>query len=204
MDKKTIAEVGIPDSMFDFKKFYQWVAQQMPNDCKIAEVGVANGASALYLCHELYKLGKTFKLYMVDDMDYGKYEQMKSIYQNIIATGFGEETEVIPYPSLVAADKFNDGYFDFVFLDSSHTYPETKFEILKWYPKVKDEAILAGHDYNQVEVNMSVEEVVPTYFTREPINDQTFKAEKVLHIETTEKNYGVFWLKKQWYLKLKL
>lgn len=200
--RKTIDEVGIPSSMFDFRGFYTRMANELPNDCKIAEVGVADGASALYLCYELHRLGKTFKMYMIDGLQYGGYEQLKSIYQNIIATGFGNEIEVVPYSSLDATDKFNDGYFDFVFLDSSHTYPETKWEILKWYPKVKDECVLAGHDYNSPEVNLSVNEVVPTFFTRQPINDQRFKPQKVLHIEDTDKGYGIFWLRKQWYLTL--
>ena len=70
--------------MFDFPHFYQRIAKELPNDCKICEVGVADGDSALFLAQELNRLGKKFKLYMVDNMDYGKYLQMKTIYQNII------------------------------------------------------------------------------------------------------------------------
>ena len=36
-----------PDSvMFDFASYYDMVAERLPDNCKIAEVGIANGKSA--------------------------------------------------------------------------------------------------------------------------------------------------------------
>jgi hypothetical protein len=40
-----------------------------------------------------------------------------------------------------------DGYFDGVFLDTTHTYEDTKREIGAWMPKIKKGGIFAGHDY---------------------------------------------------------
>jgi len=188
--------------MFDFPHFYQRIAKELPDDCKICEVGVADGDSALYLAQELHRLGKKFKLYMVDNMDYGKYLQMKTIYQNIIKSGLGEFIEVVPFGSLEASEMFNDGYLDFCYIDSSHTYEETKKEIRAWYPKVKDECILAGHDYNADEVRRAVEEVVPKVFVRDNLGDRSFNPENVLQSEDTLNNFGVWFFKKQWYLKL--
>jgi cephalosporin hydroxylase len=188
--------------MFDFPHFYQRIAKELPDDCKICEVGVADGDSALFLAQELNRLGKKFKLYMVDNMDYGKYLQMKTIYQNIIKSGLGEFIEVVPFGSLEAAEMFNDGYLDFCYIDSSHTYEETKKEIRAWYPKVKDEYILAGHDYNADEVRRAVEEVVPKVFVRDDIGDRSFNPENVLQSEDTLNNFGVWFFRKQWYLKL--
>lgn len=188
--------------MFDFQHFYQKIAKELPDDCKVCEVGVANGDSALFLAQELNRLGKKFKLYMVDNMDYGGYVQMKTIYQNIIKSGLGEFIEVVPFASLHATEFFNDGYLDFCYIDSSHTYEETKKEIRAWYPKVKDGNILSGHDYNAPEVQQAVNEVVPKVFVRDEINGQHFNPEEVLQNEETLNGWGLWWFRKQWYLKL--
>ena len=188
--------------MFDFAAFYDRIAKELPNDCKVLECGVANGDSALFLAQKLHDYGKNFKLYMVDSMDYGKYIQICTIYENIIKSGLGANIEVVPFESLEAAEKFNDGYFDFVYIDSSHEYHSTKKEISAWYKKVKDEGILAGHDYNAPEVKQAVDETIPTYFIRTDIADRTFEPEKVLHTENTNNGWGLWWLRKQWYLSL--
>jgi predicted O-methyltransferase YrrM len=188
--------------MFDFAAFYDRIAKELPNDCKVMEIGVANGDSALFLAQKLHDYGKKFKLYMVDSMDYGKYVQICTIYENIIKSGLGSNIEVVPFESLEASEKFNDGYFDFVYIDSSHEYHSTKKEIPAWYKKVKDEGILAGHDYNAPEVKQAVDETIPTYFTRTDIEGRIFDPEKVLHTENTNNGWGLWWMRKQWYISL--
>lgn len=188
--------------MFDFSSFYSRMAKELPNNCRLVEVGIANGDSMLFLAQQLYSLGKDFKIYGVDSMQYGQYEQMKEIYTNVIKSGLGEYVEIVPYPSLSAASMFNDGYFDLIFIDSSHTYPETAKEIIAWHSKCKDEGIVSGHDYNAEEVNRSVHEVIPEYFTRTDIPDREFEPEKILHTEHTTNGWGVWWYRKQWYLQL--
>lgn len=188
--------------MFDFESFYDRIAEQMPHDCKVCEVGIANADSVIYLTQRLVELGKNPKVYAVDSMQYGGFIQMKVIYQNIIKSGLGEYIEVIPKESLDAVNDFNDGYLDFVFIDSSHTYEQTKLEIPVWYKKCKDEAILSGHDFFAPEVNKAVIETIPDFFTRTDIKDRTFEPEQILHSEDTRNHFGVWWLKKQWYIKL--
>jgi predicted O-methyltransferase YrrM len=188
--------------MFDFQHFYQRIAKELPNNARLAEVGIANGDSVIYLAQELKNLGKDFKIYAIDNMGYGGFFQMKTIYENIIKSGLGDYIEVIPYPSLECAKMFNDGFLDFVYIDSSHTYKETKQEVIEWYNKVKDEGILAGHDFNADEVNRAVSQIVPKIFVRSDIADREFEAEKVLHSEETTNGWGLWWFKKQWYLKL--
>lgn len=188
--------------MFDFSGVYDRIAKELPDNCKVCEVGVADGISALYLATRLHELGKKFKLYMVDNLDYGKYIQLCSIYQNIIKSGLGEFIEVVPYDTLEAATMFNHGYLDFVFIDSSHLYNETKAEIAIWYNKVKDKGILSGHDYNSDEVKRAVDEMIPTIITRNDIEDRIFEPEQFLHTEQTTNGYGVWWAQKDFYKKL--
>lgn len=190
-------------TMFDFASFYYKIAQELPNNCKVCEVGVADGDSALYLAKCLHSIGKDFTLYMVDNLDYGKYIQLCTIYENIIKSGLGEHIKVVPKDSIEASKDFNDGELDFLFLDSSHQYNETFQSIKAWYPKIKDEGIFSGHDYYLYEgVRNAVNELIPTHFKRTDIPDREFDYEQVLHIEQTEKNYGLFWVRKQWYLQL--
>lgn len=189
--------------MFDFSGFYDRIAKELPDNCKVCEVGVADGISALYLGKKLNELCKNFTLYMVDNLDYGKYIQLCKIYENIIESGLGENIKVIPKDSIEASKDFNDGELDFIFLDSSHQYDETKESIKAWVPKLKDEYIFSGHDYHLYDgVKKAVDELIPTQFKRTDIPDREFDYEKVLHIEQTEKEYGLFWFRKQFYLSL--
>lgn len=50
---------------------------------------------------------------------------------------------------------------NFVYIDSSHTYEETKEQLEIWWPKIALDGILAGHDYiNGAGVKKAVDEFV--------------------------------------------
>jgi predicted O-methyltransferase YrrM len=60
-------------------------------------------------------------------------------------------------------DEFEDNSFDFIYIDASHTYEDTKKDIELYLPKVKKGGIIGGHDYQQDEfpgVKKSVLELV--------------------------------------------
>jgi predicted O-methyltransferase YrrM len=170
----------IPHTMFDFENFYSEIAEQLPNDCNIAEVGVADGASSLYLAEKLSELGKSYYLRMIDSLDYGHLDQLKTIIDNVIKSGQAENIDILPFDSLNASLKFPDNYFDFLYIDSGHSYELTKAEIRLWIRKVKDGGILAGHDYLSEEnpgVRQAVDEVV--HYSS-------------LKVYDTDKGYGVW------------
>jgi len=191
-------------NMFDFSEYYDWVAKQMPNECRVVEIGNANGDSALYLCDKLHKLGKAFKMYMVDNMDYGGMNQLNELWRNVADSGWHRQIEIIPKDSREAAKMFNGESIDFCFLDSSHEFQETKESILAWFPAIKHEGYMGGHDfYLYPQVRAAVEEVVPDFQTRDEIPDQqTFQPERILHIIPTAKEYGVWSFQKRFWLKL--
>lgn len=195
--------------MCDFEAFYEKMASKLPDNSVIAEVGIGDGYSALFLADRLQSMGKKFTLYMIDNMDYGGTEQLNTIINHMIQAGI-KGIKIYPYASLVAASMFPADHFDFIFLDSSHLYPETKQEIKDWYPRLKEDGIMGGHDYNHYpEVRKSVDEVIPHRFTRHPLYyekrtiRQTFQEEQILYIEQTDKDYGVWWFKKKFYLRFK-
>jgi cephalosporin hydroxylase len=167
----------IPGAMCDFEKFYHKIAKELPDNCRVVEVGVADGRSSIYLAETLHSMGKKFELVMVDNCDYGKDEQVNTIVKNIINSGLGKSIRFIQAGSLDASCKFPDNWAHFVFIDASHMYEETKADIRLWSRKVMWNHTLAGHDYNADEVNKAVNEVIPL---------------DLLQVHDTEKNYGVW------------
>lgn len=189
--------------MFDYSEYYDKVANALPNNSRICEIGAGDGVSGIYLAQKLHELGKGFKLYLVDNLAYGQYLQMKQIYENIIKSGLGELIEFIPYDSTEAAKLFNDEFLNFIFLDSSHEEQETKDSIKAWFPKLVDGGVFGGHDYYEYpSVKKAVDETVPWTVTRDPLDETIFEEESVLNILDTKKHYGIWDFKKRWYLKL--
>ena len=44
-------------------------------------------------------------------------------------------------------DGFEDGHFDWVYLDAAHTYPEVKADLAAIWPRLKPGGVLLGDDY---------------------------------------------------------
>lgn len=63
---------------------------------------------------------------------------------------FEDRAVFVRQPSLEAAQGFDDGSLDFVYLDANHEYEHVLKDIEAWYPKVKIGGILAGDDYGPV------------------------------------------------------
>ncbi len=52
--------------------------------------------------------------------------------------------------------KFENGYFDWVYIDTAHSYQQTVKELELCRLKVKDDGIIAGHDYCQGNINKAI------------------------------------------------
>lgn len=170
--------------MCDFHDYYRMMAERLPNGCRIVEVGVADGHSAIFMAETLANIGKEFELHMVESMAYGGTGQANTIMRNIIRSGLGERITLHQMSSLDASCQWPDNWAHFVFLDSSHRYEQTKAEIRLWYRKVMFGHYLAGHDYNSEEgqeVKQAVDEALFGY---------AFDHHK------TEKKLGVWAIKK--------
>lgn len=190
MNKEKPYYETIPTSMCDFQSFYKKIAHQLPDNCRVVEIGVGDGYSALLLAHELKSLNKNFRLVMIDSCDYGHTDQANTIMRNIILSNLGQYIDFLQIGSLDGSCKFPDNYFDFGFVDASHRYEPTKADVRLWYNKIKDEGILAGHDYfsfENPEVKLAVDEIIPP---------------ESLRAENTSKGLGIWWTVKQPTLKM--
>ena len=195
--------------MFDFGAFYSRMADSLPINCRIAEVGIGDGVSAIYLAEALLNQGKNaFELVLVDNLDYGGYKQMQTILNHINRAKINDFVTFLPLDSLNASCEYPNGHFDFVFVDASHRYESTKADILLWYRKMKEGCLLAGHDYNSghgAEVKKAVDEIIPGMYTRPQFEGSgVFEPEPCLQTERTTNAHGVWWVQKRFYLLLNL
>lgn len=73
--------------------------------------------------------------------------------------------------SIEAAEGYEDGYFDCVYIDANHSYTAALADIKAWWPKVRSGGALAGHDFldgELMEGSFGVRRAVLEFFGREP------------------------------------
>lgn len=117
-----------------------------------AEIGVQHGDFSRHLLNSNLE-----KLYLIDCWQHQtKYVDVANVQQqyqdeiyNSVITKFKNDkrVQIIKGFSLSVCREFPINYFDFVYLDSDHSYDHISKEIKKWYKKVKPGGMIAGHDY---------------------------------------------------------
>lgn len=150
---------------FTFPDFYAWLAEEVPSDCFIAEVGAYKGQSAACLGVELLNRKKDAQVHLIDryaDPDGTKEHlaaRLQSLPLNLRVAIQGDSVDV--------ARPYGDHSLDAVFIDADHTYEAVKADIEAWLPKVKHGGILAGHDFCEfAPMNFGVVRAVQERFKR--------------------------------------
>jgi len=95
------------------------------------------------------------KYYMVDtwstfgnnkkNLQYEKIDDIIKCINNI--RPYENRAFMLRMPSNEAVHLFQNNTIDFVYIDANHEYSAIKQDIEQWYPKVKYNGILSGHDY---------------------------------------------------------
>jgi predicted O-methyltransferase YrrM len=110
------------------------------------EIGVFDGKSLSYLVQNILKTQTNVNFYAVDkwinDIDFNRF------ILNMKECGIKDYINIIREESIVASKKFKDEFFDFIFIDASHSYNDVKNDIISWMPKLKKGGIIAGDDYD--------------------------------------------------------
>ena len=119
-----------------------------------AEIGVWHGLLAKYLlnttpCLKHYVGVDPYVPYVEGAGTLGKHgtDFWNELYIQVCETLIDNRLELVRKHSTHAAQQFEDEYFDMVYIDAAHTYPEVKQDIHTWLPKVKSGGFLSGHDY---------------------------------------------------------
>ncbi len=126
---------------------------------KGAEVGVADGRYSEILCEKIPGL----ELIAVDPFyRKGHYEKAKERLNKY-------NTKIIRKTSMEGVLDYDDGFFDFVFIDGNHKFDFVMEDIVGWSRKVRKDGIIAGHDYYQFH-NSGIIEAVNAYVESHKIN----------------------------------
>jgi hypothetical protein len=129
------------------------LARELFTDKIGIEIGVYEGAFS-----EVILSCNPKKLYLLDcweSQTSGEYRRDPINWQNfspiyqLVLSRFGhlENVEIVKKYSQDFVKEIADEYFDFVYLDSNHTYRAVFEDLVSWYPKIKKGGIFAGHDY---------------------------------------------------------
>ncbi|MDA7948236.1 MAG: class I SAM-dependent methyltransferase [Hyphomicrobiaceae bacterium] len=117
---------------------------QLPQDGVVAEIGVAFGD----FTNRIMERNKPRKLHLVDAWETERFraglEQLRGRFADEISNGAIEINQGL---SIERMTEFPDGYFDWVYIDTDHSYPTTREELHLAARKVKPGGYIAGHDF---------------------------------------------------------
>ncbi len=118
---------------------------RLPKNAIVAEIGVDHGSFS----SEILRLTQPKKLHLIDIWGTDRYHDglytgVVDKFNSEIAT---EQVIVNRALSLEAVSQFEDHYFDWIYIDTDHSYETTKNELDLYRHKMKRGGIIAGHDY---------------------------------------------------------
>ena len=119
--------------------------EALPKNTIIAEIGVAEGNFS----EKLISITRPKKIHLIDYWAGEKYDDVMRLH---VQQKFKNEidasmVEINCGDSVDELSKFSDGYFDWVYIDTDHSYKTTVQELYICRSKVKENGIIAGHDY---------------------------------------------------------
>lgn len=84
----------------------------------------------------------------VSNIDDGGHEaNMRHVIQRFDHHMRAGRVEIVQGFSTDAAQRYEDGFFDVVYIDADHTYEAVFSDLEAWAPKIKPGGRLMGHDY---------------------------------------------------------
>lgn len=151
---------------FDYADIYRRMVSEASSGSHFVEVGVHQGRSAAFMAVEIANSGKLIDFDCIDPWDgrnengHGYSNSLESFESNMSpAVGYyNAKKETSPE----AADSYEDGSLDFVWIDALHTYEHSRADILAWLPKIRHGGYIGGHDYAEENgIARSVDEILP-------------------------------------------
>ena len=158
----------------DFCQLYG-LASNVPENGRIIEIGAGAGCSMVAMAIASKAKDRGIKLISIDsfhDANYLKYEYGWSITKESALAKFletikfwGLDVKLLQEHSALVCKGIEDRSVDLLFIDGNHQHFEVKADIINYSPKVKDEGILCGHDYN-ADVHPGVVKAVDEMFNK--------------------------------------
>jgi len=121
------------------------ILKKLPKNSIVAEIGVAKGRFSkkiLEFCNP--KELNLIDSWISDDFNDDAHEHVKDIFKleiknKTVKIHKGDSSDILK--------TFSENYFDWVYIDTDHTYSTTKKELKNCKNVVKESGIIAGHDY---------------------------------------------------------
>ena len=121
--------------------------KKMKPDAIVAELGVDEGGFS----EKILSITNPSKFHLIDLWGSERYNDNKRLS---VTTKFKDEIEVGKIEinhgySTDVVKEFPDNYFDWIYIDTAHSYKVTIEELNAYLPKMKEDGIIAGHDFTQ-------------------------------------------------------
>lgn len=117
----------------------------LPKNGIVAELGVASGKFS----SEILNICNPEKLYLVDIWSPKRVEGSKQEVEEKFRNQINNQTvTILNSSSIDVVKRFDDNTFDWIYIDTDHSYNTTISELRLWASKIKDAGIIAGHDYD--------------------------------------------------------
>lgn len=117
---------------------------------KIAEIGVYKGRCTAMWNVMLTNSNIEYDYYAIDHFKGSVEHDNKIDYYGITEKNLEpiiNKINIISSDSIEESKKYEDNFFDVVYIDASHDYESVKKDINHWFPKVKQGGFICGDDY---------------------------------------------------------
>lgn len=134
------------EGWFTWPNFYKAMVDRYKNG-RFLEVGCYLGQSVSYLGVEVFNSKKNIEIYCVDSFGWNvNGKPMQDIFLENIKP-IENLIKPMKLDSISASKRFRNNSLEMVFLDAGEDYESVTEDIKAWWPKIKINGILAGHDY---------------------------------------------------------
>ena len=127
----------------DLSCIVEYLNKQHSLDIKkmsVLEIGTHVGESTFYFS-KFFKHVFTVDCYFYWDF----YPNREHVFLNGLK--YTDNISKIKLTSKEASNFFQNKSIDFLYIDGEHRYQDIINDFLSWYPKVKDDGFIGGHDY---------------------------------------------------------
>lgn len=118
--------------------------ERLPKDGVVAEIGAAFGEYTA----EILELNQPRQLHLIDSWNSERYMQgmikIQTDFSELIADGRLQLHQGLSHEQL---PEMPDDFFDWVYIDTNHSYGTTLKELQICHKKVKEDGRIAGHDF---------------------------------------------------------
>ena len=158
------------DGWFDFERIYSGAVKNFPTNSHFVEIGSFLGKSTSYMAVEIINSHKNIKFDCIDHWvgseehnDGTSWEfdfDVDKLYEKFLENIKPAKSAINPVrkPSLEAVKEYEDNSIDFIYIDASHDYDNVLADLRAWYPKLRTNGVIAGHDFPHPPVCMAVKD----------------------------------------------